>query len=242
MPELNRFHYPGVLKENSVITLDEAAAKHIWQVLRMESDDTIVVTDGKGNEAEGHIKAAGRYSCDVLLAKVTFEPRTTTCMHLCVAFTKNNSRNEWLLEKATELGAASITPIDAARSEKVHFRSDRWEKILISAILQSQQRYMPAMNDVVPLADVLKRFVNIPERFIAHCVPDKERQPLCDLLKPNTEAVILIGPEGDFRTDEVSLCISYGYKPVSLGKQRLRTETAAIAAVSYFNLVNDGKE
>jgi 16S rRNA (uracil1498-N3)-methyltransferase len=241
MPELHRFYYQGALDTNTVVSLDEAAAKHIWQVLRMEDDEQIIVTDGKGNEAKGRIKAAGRYSCDVLLQKVTkFRPRSIV-LHLCVAFTKNNSRNEWLLEKAAELGVASITPIQAARSEKVHFRSDRWDKLLVSALLQSQQQFMPELYEVMPLAAVLKKYVHVDQRFVAHCMPDIPRFPLAELLKPVAEAVILIGPEGDFRNDEVSLCTSYGYKPVSLGTQRLRTETAAIAACSYFNLANDGK-
>ncbi|NDC41976.1 MAG: 16S rRNA (uracil(1498)-N(3))-methyltransferase [Chitinophagia bacterium] len=241
MPELHRFHYNGNLKEHEVITLDEASAKHIWQVLRMEDDQPIIVTDGRGHEAIGHVKAAGRYSCDVEVKQVRYYERTAVGLHLCVAFTKNNSRNEWLLEKATELGVSSITPLHSARSEKVHFRTDRWDKLLVSALLQSQQRHLPDLSDITNLPDALKKYVNIPNRFVAHCVPDKERFPLSDVLKPGSESVILIGPEGDFRADEVSLCTSYGYKPVSLGSQRLRTETAAVAVCSYFNLVNDGK-
>ena len=241
MSELHRFHYDGPLTENTVISLDEGAAKHIWQVLRMEDDQLIIVTDGKGNEALGNVKAAGRYSCDVLVKKVTYHPRNPIALHLCVAFTKNNSRNEWLLEKAAELGVASITPIRSARSEKVHFRTDRWDKLLVSALLQSQQQHVPQLNKIMELPDVLKKYVSVPSRFVAHCINDKEKTPFAEMLKPATEAVVLIGPEGDFRTDEVSLCISYGYKPVSLGSQRLRTETAALAVCSYFNLLNDGK-
>ncbi len=242
MPELHRFYYNGPLKENTTITLDDATAKHIWQVLRMEAGDKVTITDGKGNTALATIRTAERHSCDVVLSNLESNVRTAHQLHLCVAFTKNNSRNEWLLEKATELGVATVTPIFAARSEKVHFRHDRWEKLLTSALLQSQQDFMPELTDIMPLADVLKKYCHINDRFISHCISEKERKPLAELLNPGTEAVILIGPEGDFRTDEVSLSVSYGFKPVSLGNQRLRTETAAIAACAHFNMINDGRE
>ncbi len=242
MPELHRFYYNRELKENATITLDEGTAKHIWQVLRMEAGDPIIVTDGKGSTALGTIRTAERHQCDVVLSKIEHLPRKDHLLHLCVAFTKNNSRNEWLLEKATELGVATVTPIFAARSEKVHFRHDRWEKLLTSALLQSQQDYMPELSDIMPLGDVLKKYCNINNRFVAHCNTEKERKPFAELLNASSEAVILIGPEGDFRNDEVSLCVSYGFKPVTLGNQRLRTETAAIAACAYFNMINDGKD
>ena len=242
MPDLHRFYFKGPLVENTTVSLDEGSAKHIWQVLRMQAGDKVSITDGKGNTAIGTILTAERYKCDVLLTHLEFDPLKKHLLHLCVAFTKNNSRNEWLLEKATELGVATITPIMAARSEKVHFRHDRWEKLLTSALLQSQQYYMPDLNDMIPLADALKKYCHIEHRFVAHCVPGKERKPFAESLQPGVETVIMIGPEGDFRTDEVSLCVSYGYKAVSLGNQRLRTETAAIAACAYYNMINDGKE
>jgi 16S rRNA (uracil1498-N3)-methyltransferase len=242
MPELHRFYFSGELKNNSTIELDDASAKHIWQVLRMDSGDKICVTDGRGHTATGIIQVAERHSCEVRLGEVNFFPEKKHKLHLCVAFTKNNSRNEWLLEKAAEFGVTSITPLMAVRSEKVHFREDRWEKLLISALLQSQQHYMPILNEISPLADVLKKYCQVPDRFVGHCIGDKERTPLSGLLKPSSEIVILIGPEGDFRFDEVSLCVSYGYKPVSLGEQRLRTETAAIAVCAHYNMINDGKE
>jgi 16S rRNA (uracil1498-N3)-methyltransferase len=94
----------------------------------------------------------------------------------------------------------------------------------------------------MPLAEVLKKFSHIENRFVAHCIPEAPRRPFTEMLKPGVESVILIGPEGDFRFDEVSLCTSYGFKPVTLGNQRLRTETAALAVCAYYNLINDGKE
>ncbi len=242
MPNLYRFYFDGQLTENQVVTLDEASAKHIWQVLRMEADDRIMITDGRGNTAVGLIRTAERHKCEVLLEQVTFSAHTQHSLHLCVAFTKNNSRNEWLLEKATELGVATITPISAARSEKVHFRHERWEKLLTSALLQSQQDYLPVLSDITPLAEVIKKFAHVEHKFIAHCIADQPRVAFAEVLKPCSETVILIGPEGDFRFDEVNLCMTNGFKPVTLGNQRLRTETAAIAACAHFNMINDGKD
>ena len=239
MSNLHRFFYSGPIAENSIVTLDADAAKHIWQVLRMKEGDHILLTDGKGTLAEGEIHTAERHKCNVSVEKVSFSPRCGKELHLCVAFTKNNSRNEWLLEKATELGVASIIPITTARSEKAHVRVDRWEKILQSAILQSQQNYLPALAKITSLPAVIKQYSETAQKFVAHCIDDKKRVGLDKLLKPEGDAILLIGPEGDFTSDEVNLCVDNGFLPVSLGRQRLRTETAAIAAAAYFNILCD---
>ena len=168
-------------------------------------------------------------------------PRRENVLHLGICFTKNNSRNEWLLEKATELGVASIIPIASARSEKTYIRNERWQKILQSAILQSKQYYLPDFSEIRPLHLVLKEYEAVPQKLVAHCIENAPRQPLSEMLKPSRAAIILIGPEGDFTQDEVNLCTEHGYKAVSMGRQRLRTETAAITAAAYFNVMNDGE-
>ena len=239
MPQLPRFFYNGPLAEHEIVSLDADTAKHVWQVLRMQPDDRIMLTDGKGTVAEGIIHVAERHKCDVTIEQVMVYTRNGNVLHLCVAFTKNNSRNEWLLEKATELGVASIIPITTSRSEKAHVRHDRWQKILQSAILQSQQHYLPELAEVRPLNDVLENYHSMPVKLVAHCMPDANKRSLPEMLKPPGETILLIGPEGDFTEEEVNLCIEKGYKPVSLGAQRLRTETAAIAAAAYFNVVHD---
>jgi 16S rRNA (uracil1498-N3)-methyltransferase len=240
MSDLPRFFYSGPMTANETVTLDAATAKHVWQVLRMKEGDKLMLTDGKGTSAEAVIDTAEKHKCTVLLKKVETEPRQGAKLHLCVGFTKNNSRNEWLLEKATELGVASIIPIAAARSEKAHLRHDRWEKILQSAILQSQQNYLPLLSNVTPLLTVIKQYAQVPNKLVAHCLPEIERKQLRDMLKNAGETVLLIGPEGDFTADEVNLCIEHGFTPISLGHQRLRTETAAIAAAACFNVLADG--
>jgi len=241
MPQIPRFFFNGPLAVNTTVRLDADTAKHIWQVLRMDADDRILLTDGNGNSAEGTIHIAERHKCDVTIDNVISHPRQGNILHLCVAFTKNNSRNEWLLEKATELGAGSIVPIDSYRSEKTHVRSDRWNKILQSAILQSQQYYLPRLHEITPLYKALEEFANVPQKFVAHCIIDEEKLPLAGLLKSGSDAVIMIGPEGDFSLEEVNLCKRQGFVPVSLGTQRLRTETAGIMAAAYFNLITDAK-
>ncbi|MFI5196889.1 MAG: RsmE family RNA methyltransferase [Chitinophagales bacterium] len=230
------------MAEKSTVSLDADTAKHIWQVLRMQADDKIILTDGNGTTAEGILHIAERHKCTVAIEKVVFHPRQGKTLHLCVCFTKNNSRNEWLLEKATELGVGSIIPISATRSEKTHVRHDRWQKILQSAILQSKQFYVPLLSEITPLQKVLEKYNGMPQKFVAHCIDDTNKQPFAEMLKPASDTVLLIGPEGDFTREEVNLCKEHGFMPVSLGLQRLRTETAAIAAAAYFNVVYDGKD
>ncbi len=237
MSDLPRFFYSGDMPENSIATLDDATAKHVWQVLRMKEGDALILIDGRGTQAEGVIEVAEKHKCTVAIKKVEQLARKGNVLHLCVGFTKNNSRNEWLLEKATELGVASIIPISTDRSERSHVRPDRWEKILQSAILQSQQSYLPELSNVIPLINVLQQFAGTSQKLVAHCLPDDGKRPFAEMLKTAAETVLLIGPEGDFTPDEVNLCIEHGFKPVSLGAQRLRTETAAIAAAACFNLM-----
>ena len=145
------------------------------------------------------------------------------------------------MEKATELGVTTIIPLVASRSEKTHIRHDRWHKILQSAVLQSQQYYIPTLTDTLQFKTVLKEFGNVGQKFVAHCFDDNTKRPISEMLKPASETLLLIGPEGDFTPDEVNLCTEAGFTSVSLGTQRLRTETAAIAAAAYFNLNLDGK-
>jgi 16S rRNA (uracil1498-N3)-methyltransferase len=205
----------------------------------MKEGENIILTDGKGVVAEGEIHVAERHKCNVSVKDVANTVRTGKVLHLCVAFTKNNSRNEWLLEKATELGVGSIIPVSTTRSEKVHIRYDRWEKILQSAILQSKQNFLPNLSNIMPLPNVLKQYGDVPQKLVAHCIDEAAKDPLHKMLKQDQDAVVLIGPEGDFTADEVNLCIGHGFKPVSLGVQRLRTETAAVAAAAYFNVICD---
>jgi len=231
------FFHKGVMTKGAEIWLDEDTAKHIVQVLRMENGEQLRLTDGAGILANATITNTQKKKCSVVLDEVKKFQSATTSLHLCVAFTKNTSRNEWLLEKATELGVTTIVPLMAARSERERFRHDRWQNILVSAMLQSQQYYLPELSEPAELPAVLKRFEAIDQKFIAHCMSEQERTSIATGMLPHKNTLIFIGPEGDFTPEEVALCIAQGCQPVVMGANRLRTETAAMAACAYFNMI-----
>ena len=239
MGQLAQFFHEGKLVNQGSIALDEATARHIGQVLRMQAGKKIQLTDGKGTSAIASITVSEKKRCTVLIEQATFHKEPSSKLHLCVGFTKNTSRNEWLLEKATELGVSSIVPLITKRTEREKAKQERWRSILISAMLQSQQYYLPELAAPTTLEAVIKKYGDVPQKLIAHCMDEVPRKTIAELLKPAQEAIILIGPEGDLTMDEVNLCVASGYAGVSLGTKRLRTETAAMSVCAYFNLVND---
>ncbi len=239
MTPLPQFYFDGELKHGDTLWLDEATVRHVVQVLRMKAGEHLQLTNGAGYTAITTIAVSEKKKCSVKIEKVTYYEPDKVALHIAVAFTKNTARNEWLLEKATELGAASIIPLQTARTEKDKFRYDRFRHILISAMLQSQQYYLPAMPEASTLKEVIAQY-HRPQRLIAHCIEEMERKPLSIMLKPGMGTILLIGPEGDFTPEEVNLCMEAGYSAVSLGIKRLRTETAAISVCAFFNTINNG--
>ena len=232
------FHHTPLI-DGVEVWLEEDTARHIVQVLRMQAGEKIQLTDGSGNVAVASIMKAEKKKCSVFIDSAIFHPAKAAALHLAVALTKNSSRNEWLLEKATELGVKTIIPLSVTRSEREKIRHDRLNNILISAILQSQQYHLPQLTELQTLKQVLKTYTDVPQKLVAHCISDRERFPLSKILLPKKETLILIGPEGDFTEDEVKECIDADFAGVSMGTTRLRTETAAMAACAYFNMVND---
>lgn len=222
----------------SDILLDEETAKHMIQVLRMKEGERLTLADGEGHSATAEIIRAEKKKCTVRLLDVTAHERSPVALHLCVAFTKNTSRNEWLLEKATECGVSSIIPISSARTEREKFRTDRWQNILVSAMLQSQQYYLPQLHPVTPVQQIIASDQYAGQKLIAHCIDELPRKPVAQLLQPGNTALVLIGPEGDFTKEEAGLAAAAGFESVSLCSQRLRTETAAMSVCAYFNLIN----
>lgn len=219
----------------SPIHLSETSAHHAIHVLRMKAGDTLNVTNGKGDLATCRISHTTKKECSIEVVDLrtsSFEHRASN-LHIAIAFTKNPARIEWFLEKATEIGVQTITPLITKRSEKIHFRKERFEKIMVSAMLQSQQTYLPILNEATPLEEVIRG----PEELkcIAHCEEDKERTHLTDIIKSQKDTLILIGPEGDFTQEEIHLCVQQHALPVSLGNNRLRTETAGLFACVVFN-------
>lgn len=233
------FYHPSVLVKDSIISLSEETARHIVQVLRMQTGEHLKLTDGKGTEATVIIHATAKKRCDVLVEGSVNHSQSSPALHLAIAFTKNASRNEWLLEKATELGVQSIIPIQATRSERERIRHDRWQTILVSAMLQSQQYFLPQLHELTPLTDILQRFNAIPQKLMAHCISDMPRQSLSSAMQRGVDTLLFIGPEGDFTADEIALAGEVGCTAISLGSRRLRTETAAMAVCAYFSMIND---
>jgi 16S rRNA (uracil1498-N3)-methyltransferase len=210
--------------------LDEETSKHIVQVLRMQNDEQLQLTDGIGTLFTAEITDSNRKRCAVRIIQTTTLPRPTTNISIAISLVKNNSRFEWFLEKATEIGVTEIIPLICTRTEKQHFRQERMNGILISAMLQSQQTWLPVLQEPVKFADYVNK-ASQQQKLIAHCEDENNKVQLYSLL-PNTATsrLILIGPEGDFTKEEITLALNSAFTPVALGDTRLRTETAGLVS------------
>ncbi len=228
---------------NAFCTLDAEESRHAVRVLRLREGDELNVTDGRGNLYRCCIVTSDDRACVIEAAEQEFSVlHSPFSIHLAVAPTKNPSRMEWLVEKAVEIGVGEITLLNCDHSERTFLKTDRLEKLAVSAMKQSLHTLLPEIHPAVSLRDWLNSqfsIVNSQLKFIAHCEADKPRTPLATALTPGKDAVVLIGPEGDFSPEEIALALDCGFQPVSLGSSRLRTETAALYAVTAFNLIND---
>lgn len=233
------FFHEGALVEGSAVPLGEETARHLVQVLRKGTGAPFALTDGAGTQAEAILESVGKKVATARIVRCALQPQPGPGLHLAVAFTKAPARNEWLLEKATELGVRSIRPVLAHRSERERFKPERWRSILISALLQSGQVWLPVLEEPQPFGQVLRDLAGVPQRFIAHCDAGTARVPFSGSATAGEDAAILIGPEGDFTPDEVGAARQAGFQAVTLGAARLRTETAAMTAAAYFRLLND---
>jgi len=223
--------YAPLISENN-FELDEAESLHAVRVLRLKQGDEIILLDGKGTKYHAKIDNAHSKKCTFeILSQQKINPRPFH-LHIAIAPTKTNERFEWFLEKATELGIEEITPVICERSERKAINHDRYEKILVSAMKQSMNEYLPRLNFQMDFQSFLK---NSQPGFIAYC----EEQPATLLWKKEIDksATVLIGPEGDFSSDEVSNAIRAGWIPVSLGESRLRTETAGVFVSSVIRVL-----
>lgn len=216
---------------------DKEESKHIVKVLRKKEGDNIYITNGLGNLFISEIVFASEKKCEVKIIDInTFEP-TPYYIHIAVAPTKMNDRMEWFLEKATEIGIHEITPILCEHSERKVYKIDRAEKIIQSALKQSNQYFLPKINEPVPFSNFVKTAFD-GQKFIAHCEETAKRS-FKNEIKLNSKILILIGPEGDFSTKEINLAIENKFVPVTLGNTRLRTETAALVACHTVALTNE---
>jgi 16S rRNA (uracil1498-N3)-methyltransferase len=238
MASLSLFFHDGALQQGTEIPLAEDTARHVVQVLRMQPGHKLELTDGKGHLATASVARAEKKKCSVLVEAVNYFEPAQPQLHMAIAFTKNASRNEWLLEKATEMGIRTIIPLVAARTEREKIRYDRWNNILVSAMMQSQQYHLPELKEAMPFKHITEQYRNVEQKVLAHCIDSRERKRIADVILPHKETLILIGPEGDFTDEEVALCEAAGFAAMSMGTNRLRTETAAMAACAYFNMIN----
>jgi len=222
------FYNPNINEATESFSFDKEESKHIIKVLRKKDSDLLFVTNGEGLLFKTEITLASDSKCTVQILDIKKTPTPNHKLHLVVAPTKMNDRFEWFLEKATEIGICEITPIICDRSERKVINQERFEKIILSAMKQSNQTYLPKLNAAIPYKDFIKK-ENNGVLLIAHC-EETNKKLLKSILKPNTDYTILIGPEGDFSVNEINLAIASNYIPVSLGNTRLRTETAAFVA------------
>ena len=219
------------------INLGSEESFHCIKVLRMRTGETLHLTDGIGNLYEGQILAQDIKSCPVMLTSVTPDyGKRPFRLHLAVAPTKNIARFEWFLEKATEIGIDEITPLICEHSERVQIRIDRLQKIIMSAAKQSLKTYLPVLHEPMKFNDFI-RLNHTASRFVAYV---EEKQPLhLKFAYQHGDCTVLIGPEGDFSKKEMESALQQGFKPISLGPSRLRTETAAIVACHIINIANE---
>ena len=230
------FYNPSLDNSFKQFVFPAEESKHIVKVLRKSSGDSLYITNGKGSLFTAELLEADVKKCK---AQIIDEEKTLPrlhSLHLAVAPTKMNDRFEWFLEKATEIGVNKITPILCQRSERKVIKPERLQKVLQAAMKQSLQHYLPKLNPMVSFEDFVKSNQS-DLNFIAHC-EDGEKAELKRRLQADKDVLVLIGPEGDFTSNEIALAKENGFQPVSLGRNRLRTETAAIYACTVVSIMN----
>lgn len=229
------FFYEENLSNQSTFILSEDTSRHIIQVLRMQKGERLRMTNGKGHLLTSQIINENKKATEVkVLAAEIYEPPTKK-ITIAISLVKNNSRFEWFLEKVTEIGVSEIIPMLCDRTEKQHFRIDRLRNILISAMLQSQQSWLPLLHPITAFNEVA-RTRNNAQKFIAHCNDDKKKSLINEIDNSKNSTIILIGPEGDFTKKEIDIAHENNFISVSVGATRLRTETAGIVAAVILNV------
>ena len=218
-------------------TLPEDESQHCARVLRLKQGDNITITDGKGFLYNATLEDTHPKHCSIsIIERLPQPPLWDFAIHIAIAPTKNMDRMEWFVEKATEIGVNTITPLRCSHSERREIKLQRLNKIAVSAMKQSQKATLPHINEMTDFS----RFISAAHeghKMIAHCA-DNDKRLIKDIYKPGSSALVLIGPEGDFSSEEISAAIAAGFEPVSLGNSRLRTETAALAACHTIHIIN----
>jgi len=231
------FYNPEILETTKEIIFDKVESAHIVRVLRKKEGDILHITNGKGLLFDAKIVIANDKKCLASIIKTEQKPKPWNYyLHIAIAPTKNNDRMEWFLEKATEIGVDEITPIICSNSERRVVKNDRFEKIMQAAMKQSLKFTLPKLNEPIKFTEFINQEFE-GKICIAHC-EDQEKNLLKDIVKPNEKTTILIGPEGDFSSEEIKKALLKDFTPISLGESRLRTETAGLVSVNLVSFIN----
>lgn len=224
------FFYESEINSNhSSFTMSEESSKHVFQVLRMKPFESIHITNGKGLLCTGIIQNADKKSTTVKIESFEQQNLNNRKVSIAVSLLKNSNRFEWMIEKITELGVSEIIPLVCKRTEREFFRVERMKSIVVSAMLQSQQTWLPILCNPTPFLSFLEEKKST-QKLIAHCEPNQKKS-IADI-NFDQDITILIGPEGDFTSEEITAALQKQYIPIMLGNTRLRTETAAVTAAA----------
>lgn len=221
---MHLFYDSNITPETVSYQLNETESRHICRVLRLKEGDSIGLLNGNGLYAEAVITDANQKRCSIELVSKQEQETLSYSIHIAICPTKMNERMEWFVEKATELGVTEITFLLSKNSERKAIKLERFENIAVSAMKQSKRLFLPKINDLTKVEHFIK---NHPDGFIAHCY-EGEKQSLLEIF--DSSSPVLIGPEGDFTTEEALFAKQNGYKEITLGENRLRTETAGLYA------------
>lgn len=236
---MHLFYTPLLKPENKEFFLDENESKHAIRVLRLTKGSAVVLIDGVGGLYQAEILDPNPKRTILTIVDVQSEfQKSAYSLHIAMAPTKNMDRVEWFLEKATEIGLQEFTPIITSRSERKDIKLERLEKVAVSAMKQSLKAYLPKLNPAVTLKQFFQQDLTAYQtKAIAHC-EEGEKVYLSQTCQAKQQYLILIGPEGDFSTEEINLALQNGFTALSLGNSRLRTETAALMACAEVSLLN----
>lgn len=223
------FYEPLITASNTQFTLSEASSKHCIQVVRMNEGDRLDLTNGQGGLFHATIQVAHKKNAQVQVIDAEQTPLPKQKLHLGISLLKNAVRLEWLFEKATEMGVTDITPLICERTIHERFKTERMEQIIQSAMIQSQQTWLPKLAAPSSFEHFIAQS-SAAQKLVAHCEPSQKTS--IKSISPSDDLVLLIGPEGDFSLPEIEAAIARQFLPISLGPTRLRTETAGIFALS----------
>jgi 16S rRNA (uracil1498-N3)-methyltransferase len=235
---MNLFYCPDI--HSSDILLSPGESAHCVRVLRLGKGEKVQVMDGKGGLFEAVIANPDARQCHLeITGSAILPPARNFNLHIVIAPTRSIDRFEWFIEKSVEIGIDTITPLLCQRSERRVLKTDRLQKLIIATMKQAQVLYLPLLNELTDLGEFIRNYSGPREnRFIAHC-GDTPRQKLQEAIQAGKDSVVMIGPEGDFTPEEVELAINKGFTPVSLGQNRLRTETAGVVVCNSLILLNE---